>query len=255
MTADWLLAALASLLAGFIDAVVGGGGLVLLPALFALFPAVAAATLLGSNKGAAFFGTATAARQYHKIIRLPLRALWPAVLASMLGAFCGAFAVTQVNPDFLRKLLPFVMFAVLLYTLLRGQMGQSHAPRYGGRKEMLIACAIGLVIGFYDGFFGPGTGSFFVFLFVRVLGYDFLNATVCAKLLNLSTNLASLCLFGATGHIWWALVLPLALANVLGAFIGSRMALRYGSGFVRWFFIAVVSLLIVKTAFDAFFPS
>jgi len=147
--------------------------------------------------------------------------------------------------------LPFLMLAVLIYTLLRGQMGRTHAPRYQGRQEQFIACIIGLTIGFYDGFFGPGTGSFFVFLFVRALGYDFLHATVCAKLLNLSTNFAALCLFGITGHIWWALVLPMALANITGALLG--MALRYGSGFVRWIFIVVVSVLIVKTGADAFF--
>ncbi|KXU37307.1 hypothetical protein AXE65_03690 [Ventosimonas gracilis] len=250
---DFLLATLASLLAGFIDALVGGGGLILLPALFALFPEAAAATLLGSSKGAAFFGTATAARQYHKILPLPWKALLPAVFASMLGAFSGAWVVTLISPDFLRRLLPFLMLAVLIYTLLRGQMGQTHVPRYQGRQEQFIACIIGLTIGFYDGFFGPGTGSFFVFLFVRALGYDFLHATVCAKLLNLSTNFAALCLFGITGHIWWALVLPMALANITGALLGSTMALRYGSGFVRWIFIAVVSLLIVKTGADAFF--
>jgi len=250
---DWLLATLASLLAGFIDAVVGGGGLVLLPALFALYPAAAAATLLGTNKGAAFFGTAAAARQYHKIMPLPWRALLSAVFASMLGSFGGALMVTLISPDFLRRLLPLVMLAVLIYTLMRGQMGQTHTPRYRGYKEQAIACAIGLSIGFYDGFFGPGTGSFFVFLFVRMLGYDFLHATVCAKLLNLSTNLAALCLFGFSGHIWWQLVLPMALANIVGALFGSYMALRYGSDFVRWIFIVVVALLILKTGADAFF--
>jgi len=251
---DWLLATIASLLAGFIDSVVGGGGLILLPALFALYPTVAAATLLGTSKGAAFFGTAAAARQYHKILPLPWRALWPALLASMAGSLAGAFIVTLISPDFLRRLLPFLMLAVLVYTLLRGQMGQTHAPRYQGRQEQIIACAIGLTIGFYDGFFGPGTGSFFVFLWVRVLGYDFLHATVCAKLLNLASNLAALCLFGFSGHIYWQLVLPMALANVLGALLGSLMALRYGSGFVRIIFIAVVSFLMIKTSLDAFHP-
>jgi len=249
---DWLLATLASLLGGFIDAVGGGGGLILLPALFALYPAAEAATLLGTNKGAAFFGTAAAARQYHKILPLPWRALLPALVASMLGACSGAFVATQTSPEFLRRLLPLVMFAVLVYTLLRKQMGQTHEPRYQGHKEQIIACMIGLCIGFYDGFFGPGTGSFFVFLFVRTLGYDFLHATVCAKLLNLSTNLAALGLFGLGGHVDWTLVLPMAVANILGALLGSFMALRYGSGFVRWIFIFVVSLLILKTSVDAF---
>ena len=114
------------------------------------------------------------------------------------------------------------------------------------------ASLIGITIGFYDGFFGPGTGSFFVFLFVRLLGYDFLNASASAKLLNVSTNIAALILFSLKGHIWWHFALPLALANVLGSVLGTHMALKHGTGFVRGIFILVVSVLILKTGYDGF---
>jgi uncharacterized membrane protein YfcA len=118
-------------------------------------------------------------------------------------------------------------------------------------RQRWLACGIGLVIGWYDGFFGPGTGSFFIFLFVRLLGYDFLNASASAKLLNVATNLAAIGLFASKGLIWWHVGLTMAVANVAGSLLGARLALRHGSGFVRWVFVAVVSLLILKTGTDA----
>ena len=152
----------------------------------------------------------------------------------------------------LNMLLPLVMCAVLVYTLAKKDLGMHHAPRFAGRQQMLLACAIGFVSGLYDGLFGPGTGSFFIFAFVRLLGFDFLNASVSAKLLNLATNLAALVLFALKGHIWWHFMLPLALANVAGSLLGTYMALRHGTGFVRGIFIVVVSALIVKTGYDGF---
>lgn len=249
---EWILMTLASLLAGFIDAIVGGGGLVLLPALFATFPTAPPATLLGTNKSAAFWGTAMATWQYSRRVQVRWRALMPAVLASFVGAFAGAWAVTVLSPDFLRRMLPFVLLAVLLYTVAKKELGKHHLPRFEGRAEWLAAATIGLFIGFYDGFFGPGTGSFFVFLFVRWLGYDFLNASASAKLLNVSTNIAALILFAAKGHVWWHFALPLAVANVVGSVIGTHLALKHGTGFVRVIFIVVVGTLIVKTGYDAY---
>ena len=175
-----------------------------------------------------------------------------AALAGFVGAFAGAWAVTVLSPDFLRKLLPLVLLAVLAYTLAKKDLGRHHVPRFAENAEWIAACAIGLSVGFYDGFFGPGTGSFFVFLFVRWLGYDFLNASASAKLLNVSTNIAALILFTYKGHVWWHFALPLAVANVVGSVLGTHMALKHGTGFVRWIFIFVVSILILKTGYDAF---
>ena len=160
--------------------------------------------------------------------------------------------MTLISPHFLRQLLPFILLGVLLYTLAKKELGRDHAPRLAGRAEMLTASAIGLLIGFYDGFFGPGTGSFFVFLFVRLLGYDFLNASASAKLLNLASNAAALLLFSLKDHVWWHFAVPLAVANVLGSMLGTWLALRRGTGFVRSIFIGVVGLLILKTGYDAF---
>ncbi len=249
---EWILVSLASLLAGFVDAIVGGGGLIMVPALFATFASAPPATLLGTNKSASVWGTAVSTWQYSRRVQVPWRAMLPAAAAGFGGSFAGAWAVTVVSPDFLRKLLPLVLVAVLGYTLAKKELGRHHQPRFAGRAEAAAACVIGVVVGFYDGFFGPGTGSFFVFAFVRLLGYDFLNASVSAKLLNLATNVAALALFTAKGHVWWHFALPLAVANVAGSMLGTHMALRHGTGFVRAIFIFVVSLLIIKTGYDAF---
>ena len=249
---DILLVTLSSALAGFIDAVVGGGGLILLPTLFAVYPLAPPATLLGTNKSASMWGTLFATYQYSQRVRLNWRVLLPAAWITMCSAFAGSWTVTQISPHFLRQLLPLVLLAVLVYTLMRKDMGRHHAPRFKDLQELWAACTVGLCIGFYDGFFGPGTGSFFVFLLVRWLGYDFLNASAAAKLLNLSSNIASVCLFSLKGHVWWHMALPLAMANVAGSLLGTRMALQHGASFVRGMFIVVVSALIFKTSYDAF---
>lgn len=249
---ELLIVSLASLFAGFVDAIVGGGGLILVPALFAVFPTTPPATLFGINKGASVWGTGVATFQYARQVKLRWVTLLPAVAIAFAASLAGAWLVTVVSGAFLRKLLPFVLLAVLAYTLIKKDLGRHHAPRFTGRREALAACSIGLVLGFYDGFFGPGTGSFFVFLFVRWLGYDFLNASASAKLLNTATNLAALALFAYKGHVWWHFALTMAVANVAGSLIGTRLALKHGSGFVRVVFIGVVSALILKTGFDAF---
>jgi uncharacterized membrane protein YfcA len=247
---ELLIVSLASLLAGLVDAIVGGGGLILLPVLFATFPGAAPATLFGTNKSASIWGTAIATVQYSRKVVLPWRSLLPAAGAGLLGSLVGAWAVTQVDPSLFRKALPFMLALLLIYTLARKDMGQSHAPRFAGKQEAWIAAGIGLVIGFYDGFFGPGTGSFLVFAYVRLLGYDFLNASASAKLINVATNFSALVLFALQGHVWWHLALAMAVSNIVGSLIGTRLALKHGSGFVRQVFILVVLALICKTAYD-----
>jgi uncharacterized membrane protein YfcA len=247
---ELLIVSLASLLAGLVDSIVGGGGLILLPALFAVFPGAAPATLFGTNKSASIWGTAFATVQYSRKVVMPWRSLLPAAGLGLLGSLAGAWVVTQVDPSLFRKALPVLLGLLLIYTLVKKDLGRSHAPRFAGATEAWIAAGIGLVIGFYDGFFGPGTGSFLVFAYVRLLGYDFLNASAAAKMINVATNLAALTLFTLKGHVWWHMALPMALANVVGSLIGTRLALKHGAGFVRHVFILVVLALICKTAYD-----
>ena len=246
------IVALASLFAGFVDAIVGGGGLILVPALFGMYPGAAPATLLGTNKGSGIWGTGWATLQFARRVQLPWKSLLPAAAAALLGSFAGAWALTLASPDALRKALPLVLVAVLGYTLARKDLGLHHAPRLQGAAQTAAACAIGAAVGCYDGFFGPGAGSFFVFLFVRLLGFDFLNASASAKLLNTATNAAALVLLAYKGHVWWNVAAVLALANVTGSLIGTRLALRHGAGFVRSAFIVVVTAMIAKTGWDAF---
>ena len=249
---DLLIVAAASLLAGLVDSIVGGGGLILVPALFAVYPNAAPATLFGTNKSASVWGTSIATVQYSRRVQMRWAVLGPAAGAALVGSFLGAWAVTLIDPGFLRRALPLILLAVLLYTLARKDLGRTHAPRHTRGRETLLACLIGAVIGWYDGFFGPGTGSFFIFLFVRLLGYDFLNASAAAKLLNVATNIAAIALFAAKGHVWWHIGLVMAAANVTGSLIGTRLALKHGAGFVRGVFIVVVGALILKTGYDAF---
>ena len=243
---------LALVLAGLVDSIVGGGGLVLVPAIFAAYPTAAPATLFGTNKSASIWGTTFATIQYSRRMRMNWRVLLPAAAATLAGSFFGAWVLTQVDPAFLRRLLPAVLLAVLIYTVLKKNLGHTHAPQYARGRETALACFIGAVIGWYDGFFGPGAGSFFIFLFVRVLGYDFLHASASAKFLNVSANFAALVLFALKGHVWWQIGLTMAVANVIGSLIGTRLALKHGAGFVRHVFIFVVSALILKTGYDAF---
>jgi uncharacterized protein len=252
---DIFIVTLASLLAGFVDAIVGGGGLILVPALFAVYPTAVPATLLGTNKGASIWGSLIAGWQYSRRVEIRWRTIWPAVALALAGSFSGAWLVTVISSDFLRKSLPVILLLILLYTLTKKDLGYQHEPRFHGNAEKWAMGSVGLIIGFYDGFFGPGTGSFLVFIFVRWLGYDFLNASASAKVLNVATNFAAVALFASKGLIWWHLVLPMAVANVVGSLLGTRLAMKHGSGFVRVMFIVVVGALILKTSYDAYFKN
>lgn len=250
---ELVVLSLASLFAGFVDAIGGGGGLVLVPVLFSVFPGAAPATLFGTNKAASVWGTGWATWQYASRVQMPWASLWPAALAALVGSGAGAWCVTVADPTLLRRALPFVLLVVLIYTLVRRNLGRVHAPRYQGRTQAAVASAIAFTLGVYDGFFGPGTGSLLVFLFVRLLGFDFLHASASAKLLNTVTNASALLLFACKGHVWWHLAALMAVANVIGSLIGTRMALRHGAPFVRAVFVCVVALLIVKTVWDGYF--
>lgn len=244
---------LAALFAGGIDAVVGGGGLIQTPALFTVFPQTAPATLFGTNKLAGIFGTATAAYSLARRVSVAWNTAIPAAVAALILSFCGAYTVTKVPADFLRKLLPFILLFVAVYTFRKKDFGSVHAPAHSGTKEKLLAVVVGGGIGFYDGFFGPGTGSFLVFLFVRIFRFDFLSASAVAKVVNVACNFSALFWFGVSGHLLWLLGLTMAICNIFGSIIGARMAMRYGSGFVRQLFLVVVTLLICKTGFDAYY--
>ena len=236
--------------AGVIDAMAGGGGLVQLPALFAAYPATPHPTLLGTGKLAGLAGTSSAVFRYLRHVRLDWRLVLPAAAAAFVAALAGAWIATRIPPDRFRAMVPVLLTLVLAYTLLHRDFGLEHRPLAGGRRVRALAATGAGAIGLYDGFFGPGTGSFLMFLFVRGFGLDFLHASASAKVVNVAANAAAIILFGLTGEILWLLGLAMAACNVSGALLGSHLAIRHGSGFVRIVFIAVVSALIAKTAWD-----
>ena len=248
---DYLVLGVAAFGAGLVDAVVGGGGLIQLPAMFSVFPNMAPATLIGTNKLASIFGTSVAAVSYARRVAIAWSVATPAALAALVFAFLGAYTVTKVSAEFMRLLLPVVLVAVAIYTFAKKDFGSVHAPIHSGTREQTLALLIGAGIGFYDGFFGPGTGSFLVFLFVRIFGFDFLGASAVAKVVNVACNFAALIWFGYSGHLIWQLGATMAVAQIAGSIIGSRMAMKHGSGFVRKLFLVVVTILIIKTGYDA----
>ncbi len=248
----FLALGLAAFFAGFVDSIVGGGGLIQLPALFTAFPATSPATLFGTNKLASVIGTSSAAIQYSRRVAIPWRVAGPGAAAALVGSWYGARAVAYLDPSVLRPLILLLLVLVAVYTFMRKDLGSaSNEPKHG-RRSAALAVAIGGVIGFYDGFFGPGTGSFLIFLFIRLLGMDFLRASVSAKILNVATNLAAIAFFVGNVELMWKLAALMAACNLCGAVLGSRMALRHGAGFVRRMFLGVVLVLIARLTYDTF---
>ncbi|MEV8135581.1 sulfite exporter TauE/SafE family protein [Microbacterium aurantiacum] len=258
--AEWLPVSAAALvflllaagIAGWVDAVVGGGGLIQLPALVIAVPQdVATPYVLGTNKLSSFFGTLTASWVYLRRIRVQLVLLVPLVAGAFSGSAAGAAVSRFVPREVLTPVVLVAVVAVAAYTFLKPSMGLHHEPRFtGGVAVVWRAALIGIGVGFYDGLLGPGTGSFFVILLVGVLGFGFLQASVNAKVANLTTNLAALAVYGVHGEILLVLGLAMAAVNMAGGFVGAHMATRRGSAFVRVVFLVVLGILIVKLAWD-----
>ena len=245
---------LAAFFAGFVDAVAGGGGLIQVPALLGAMPEQATATLFGTNKVASIFGTASATWRYLRRVSIPWRLVGGAAISAFVFSFIGAACVAWFPVHVVRPAVFVLLIAVIGYTLLQPTLGLADASasiavepdsRNGG-------FLFGSAMGFYDGFFGPGTGSFLIFGFVRWFGMDFLRASASAKVVNLATNAAALTFFVPTGHVLWAVGLGMAAVNVIGAQVGTRVALRGGSVWVRRAFLLVSTALVIKVGLDVF---
>lgn len=236
--------------AGTIDAAVGGGGLIQIPALMSALPQIAPATLFGTNKLASICGTGSAAFSF--IRRVNLQWLLLAVIAvfAFISAFVGAACVSMIPTHILRPFVLVMLVVIAIYTFMKKQFGQVHVDQRITPKLLIFAAVGSLAIGFYDGIFGPGTGSFFIFFFIRFLQVDFLHASALSKIGNFMTNLAALSFFIPTGHVLFALGLMMALANIAGSLLGVRLALKYGSGFIRILFLILVSILICRLGYQ-----
>lgn len=253
METSWLCGF--AFLAGFVDSVVGGGGLIQIPALLLLLPssqASAVAAVLGTNKLSSICGTSMAVVQYTRRIRIQWQAMLPAAFTALVCSFLGARTVSLLHPAILKPLVLGLLIAVALFTFVRKDLGHRHAPHLTARRERRFGMLVGAGIGFYDGFFGPGTGSFLIFIFIGLFGYDFLTASASAKVINFATNLSAVAYFAATDNILYRYAVPMGACNVLGSLAGTRMAMLKGNRFVRFLFLAVISALIVRYAWEVF---
>ncbi len=241
-----LILGLAAFAAGLVDAVVGGGGLISVPALFSFVPNGSAAGLLGTNKISSVSGTVFAAYRYARGVRLDWNPLVPALAGALVFSWLGAAAVSLLSRALAQPLVLVMLVLVAFSTLRWREMGAHHAPRHSVAAQRGMGFVAGAVLGFYDGFFGPGTGAFLVFIFVRFFGYDFLHASASSKLINLTTNLAALAFFIPAGEFFLFAALVMAVCNIVGALIGTSLAVLKGSGFVRRFFLVLLFVLILK---------
>jgi len=252
MTLTLALLCLFAFLAGLIDAIVGGGGLIQLPAMMVLLEGTPVPTIFGTGKVSSLMGTAAALRRYAGQVPIRWRAVGTAAVVAGVFSFLGARVVSHLPQQLLPPLVLGLLVVIALYTFWRKDFGSIHAPRLPANKEPLYGALVGLVIGFYDGFFGPGTGSFLLFAFVGLFGFDFITSSASAKLVNVATNLTALAYFAYTKQILWYVALPMALSNIIGSTLGAHLALRHGTGFVRVLFLVVVSAFIVKLGFQVF---
>jgi uncharacterized membrane protein YfcA len=231
-----------ALFAGLVDSIIGGGGMIQVPALFAVLPGFPPATLLSVNKFGSIVGTIGSAIQYSRVNKSP----WGLVIISSSFAFFasvgGAYLVTQVPTEWLRAALPFLLIALLIFNI-KSNAGLVHAPKHDHRKQKVIASTGAGIIGFYDGFLGPGAGAFYKLFYTRILGFDFLRSAAPAKCLNIASNL---------GFFDWQLGLLMASANLVGGQIGTKIAIKHGNSFIRRAFFILVTILIIKTFYDAF---
>jgi uncharacterized membrane protein YfcA len=244
------LLALAALTAGFVDAVVGGGGLIQLPALVIGLPGASPVQMLATNKLASVCGTTVSSATYYRRVKPHAGTFVPLMCFAFLGAAGGAFVASLIPKSAFNPIILAVLVVVGLYVLLKPDVGELTKLRFAGRRHTGAAMLVGVLIGFYDGALGPGTGSFFVFALVGLLGYNFLEASAKSRMANWATNVASLVVFIPQGAVLWQVGLVMGAANLAGGYLGARTAVARGSRFVRVFFVVVVSAFIVRIGGD-----
>jgi uncharacterized protein len=241
-----------SFVAGFIDAVVGGGGLIQIPALLISLPKTPLPTIFGTNKIAALAGTSISAVQYSKRIKFNYKLLLDISICAGLASFLGAKVVSYTNVNTLKPIILVVLIAIAIYTFLKKDLGSVQTKNLSFDKQLIYGSLIGLIVGFYDGFFGPGTGSFFVLGFVVILGFEFVQASAYSKIINCMTNISALIVFIRQGNYLLELAIIMAIWNISGNFIGTRIALKKGNSFVRTIFLVIVTLMILRYGYDIF---
>ena len=236
--------------AGFIDAVVGGGGLVQVPMLFILFPELSHVQVIASNRFASIAGTSVAAAQYIRHVGIDTSFVLITGLSSAVSSFAGTFVMGMVKPSVFKPMLLCIIVVLALYTFVKKDLGIEHAPKYNGQKLWALCVLIGGALGFYNGFIGPGTGTLLVFAFVTVLQVGFLQGSASAKIVNAMADFASLIGFFLSGSIVYKIAVPMMLSNMAGGYLGSKAAILRGNRFVRYIFLLVLTLLIARLGWD-----
>lgn len=247
-----IILCIAAFAAGFVDAIVGGGGLIQLPIALILLPSYPVASVIGSLKIPSFSGTSFAVYQYIKKVSMNWKLLLMMMLIALCSAFAGSQLLTMVHNDFMKPILLIVLIAVAIYTYSKKNFGQHIVKDHSSKIQLLYAIVISMVIGFYDGFIGPGAGSFLILAFIALLGFDFLHASANAKMVNLATNTGSIILFMLKGSIIWSIAIPMAISNAIGGIIGAKLAINKGNQFIRIFFLIVIIGTLLRFAFDVF---
>ena len=255
MPQEIILLCIAAFAAGFIDAIVGGGGLIQTPATLITLPQYPVATLLGTTKIPSFIGTSMAAWQYARRVQLRWKLLAMMCSIALIAAYAGSKTVSIVSNTFMKPIIFGVLIIVAIYTYSKKNFGNNTSQTKSPKNEWLLAASFALLIGFYDGFIGPGAGSFLVLFFISALGFDFLRASAHAKFVNLATNMGSIIFFSSNGHILYQYALPMAICNFTGSILGTRLAILKGNSFIRIFFLIVVIGTIIRFGYDIFFKA
>ncbi len=253
MTIDttlWLLTALAGFAAGLIDSIVGGGGLVLTPAMLNLHPQLHILQAIGTQRTSSILGTSVAAWNYLRRVRVERRIILPACAAALTASAIGVQFAKRIDADVLKWTVLAICLLLAVYTVLRKDLGLREDRRFHPKHETIAAVAIGSATGFYNGLIGPGTGTLMVFAFVSVLGLDFLKSSAVSKATNVAADLSSWTVLALGGFVLWALAIPLIIGNMLGSYIGSHLAIKRGQGFVRAVFLVIVAALIARQAWQ-----
>jgi len=246
------LLALAMFFAGFVDAIAGGGGLIQTPAMLLALPDRDPVSVVATSKTAAFFGTTTAAIKYRRHIKTDARLLLAMVIPAFIGACFGALLASEISPESFKGSIFFMMIAIFIYTLFKPDLGKVNVEKHSPRKLMVIGGIAAFAIGFYDGLIGPGTGTMLMIALVAIMGFAFVGASAIAKVVNATTNLASIIVVGLKIGILWKLGLLLGIANLAGGYTGSMMAIKKGSGFIRIFYLIVTGLLIARLGYSLY---
>jgi hypothetical protein len=253
MSHEIIILCIAAFAAGFIDAIVGGGGLVQTPVTLVTLPKYPLATLLGTTKIPSIFGTSIAAVQYSIKVNIQWKLMALMCSIALSAAWAGSKTVSIVSNSFMKPVIFCVLIIVAVYTYSKKNFGIASTANISQKKQFVLGAVFALLIGFYDGFIGPGAGSFMVLFFISILGFDFLKASAHSKLVNVATNLGSIIFFSGSGHILYQYAIPMALFNFTGSLIGSRLAILKGNRFIRIFFLLVIAGTIIRFGYDIFF--